>query len=67
MTTPLSAGRGPSSGYGYYTETTSTFPTTLLANKMHYQLEYGPDQRFTSYSPSMMYKYQSAGTSKRSL
>jgi hypothetical protein len=62
MTIPPSAGRGigaPASGYGYYSETTSTFPTALPANTMQYQPEYGPDQRqhqsFTSYSPSMMY------------
>jgi len=67
MTTPPSAGRGiggPSSGYGYFTETPSTFPTALPANTMHYQPEYGPDQRnqsFTSYSPSMMYNVNQQG------
>jgi hypothetical protein len=67
MTTPPSARRcigGPSSGYDYYTETTSTFPTALPANTMHYQPEYGPDQRsqsFTSYSLSMMYNVNQQG------
>jgi hypothetical protein len=67
MTTPPSAGRGiggPSSGYSYYIETTSTFPTALPANTMHHQPEYGPDQRsqsFSSYSLSMMYNFNQQG------
>lgn len=61
MTAPPSAGRGigPASGYGYYTENASAFPTALPAGTMQYQPEYGPDQRqhqnFTSYNTNMMY------------
>jgi hypothetical protein len=60
MTTPSSAGRGIGpSGYGYYTEPAPAFPTALPASTMHYQPEYGSDQRqhqnFNSYNPNIMY------------
>jgi hypothetical protein len=67
MTTPPSAGRGVSpAGYTYYNEPAPAFPTALPASTMHYQPEYGPDQRqhqnFNSYNPNMMYNVNQQAT-----
>lgn len=62
ISTSPSVGRGISgsaSSYGYYADAAPTYSTTLPANTMQYQTEYGPDQRqqqtFAPYNPSMMY------------